>query len=128
MMNYKKRQHERLYNDPVNNFSKILDAYIYFKNIDDVESFEVVYILFNMDSKIILKLLTEDLLTRNKEDYNSLGYKHLWWLLSNDAEYISLIKANPIPEELKNLFNYWIDHAINKNDSFCVKISKILKK
>lgn len=128
MMNYKKRQIKRLYNDPVNNFSKILDTYIYFKNVDDVESFEVVYILFNMDSKIILKLLTEDLLTRNKEDYNSLGYKHLWWLLSNDAEYISLIKANPIPDALKNLFNYWIDHSINKNDSFCVKISKILKK
>lgn len=76
-MNYKKRQLKRLYNDPVNNFSKILDAYIYFKEVEDIESFEVVYILFNIDSKIILKLLIEDLITRNKEDYNSLGYKHL---------------------------------------------------
>jgi len=125
-MNYKQKQLKRLYNDPIRNFSKILDAYIYFKEIDHIESFEVVYVLFNMDSKIILNLLITDLLSRNKEDYNSVGYKHLWWLLSNDSEYVSLLMSKPIPQSLKDLFIYWAERTQHKTDSFYVKISKIL--
>lgn len=126
-MRYKQKQLKRLYNDPIKNFSKILDAYIYFKEIDDIESFEIVYVLFNMDSITVLKLLINDLSTRGKDDYNSIGYKHFWWLLSNDPYCIQYLVSKPLPEKLKELFTSWLVQSANKNESFYIKISKILK-
>lgn len=117
-MRYKQKQLKRLYNDPIKNFSTILDAYIYFKEIDDIESFEIVYVLFNMNSTTVLKLLIDDLLTREKEDYDSVGYKHLWWLLSNDPDCIQYLMSKSLPETLKELFTSWLVQSTNKNESF----------
>lgn len=125
-MQYKPKQLKRLYNDPIKNFSKILDAYIYFKEIDDIESFEIIYVLFNMNLKVILDLLNIDLLTRSEEDYNTTGYKHIWWILTHDAECVQCLCYNKLKQPIQDLFNYWINNLVNKHDSFYVKISKIL--
>lgn len=126
-MKYKQKYLNKLYKDPVTNFTEILDISVYLDDIGELDyGCEAVAAIESLDPITISNLLIEDLKNRKKDDFDNYGYQAVWWgLLNAGGEPVYKNIASNMTVQLKNLFNYWIENVLETDDPPYFAIQKI---
>ena len=118
----------KIYLDPINNFSEIVNLAMYFENIEELDySSEAVASIQQLDDDIIANMLIKDFQNRDKESIKNYGYQRLWWSLINTEKtsVYTIIKSN-INEPIIDMFNYWLKEELDPDVDTYHNILKIL--
>ena len=118
----------KIYANPVINFSKIVDLVIYFEDIDELDySSEAVAAIQKLDDEIIAKMLIEDLPNRNIESIKNYGYQRLWWSLINTEKVTvyEIIQDN-MSQFIQQMLEYWMKEELDPNVETYCNIKKLI--
>lgn len=128
-MKYKQKYLDEIYKDPITNFSEIIDISVYFDNVRELDySSEAIAAIESIEPIKISDLLIAELENRKKEDFDNYGYQAIWWaLLNSGCESVYKNIADNMTPKLKNLFVYWIEKILEKDDEPYIAINKIFK-
>lgn len=127
-MKYTQKYLNKIYINPEQNFTEIINLSIYFDNINELDfGTDAVAAIESLEPIKRLKLLIEDLKYRKKEDFSNYGYQCIWWAIlnskSNDIySYLSLNMSN----EIKELFIYFLENELDKDDEPYFIITNLL--
>lgn len=127
-MKYKQKYLDKVYKNPITNFSAIIDISVYFDTVGKLDySSEAVASIHQLDDDIITNMLIKDFQNRDKESIKNYGYQRLWWSLINTEKtsVYTIIKSN-INEPIIDMFNYWLKELFMI--VFVIKASFIFKK
>ena len=127
-MKLSKRYRKKIYLDPINNFSKIIDLAMYFENIEELDySSEAVASIHQLDDDIIANMLIKDFQNRDKESIKNYGYQRLWWSLINTEKtsVYAIIKSN-INHSMLDMFNYWLKEELDPDVVTYNNIKKLI--
>lgn len=126
-MKYKQKYLDKLYKDPVTNFTEILDISVYFDEIGELDyGSESIAAIESLDPITISNLLIEDLKNRKKDDFDNYGYQAVWFgLLNCGIENIYKNLANNINKRLLFLFIYWLNEIFESDDDGYFGIQKV---
>lgn len=128
-MKYKQKYLDKLYKDPVTNFTEIVDISIYLDNIGELDyGCEAVAAIESLDPITISNLLIEDLKNRKKDDFDNYGYQAIWFGLFNcGIKDIYNNLSNNLNKQMICLFIYWINEILEPDDPPYIAIQKIFK-
>ena len=127
-MKLSKRYRKKIYLDPINNFSKIIDLAMYFENIEELDySSEAVASIHQLDDDIIANMLIKDFQNRDKKSIKNYGYQRLWWSLINTEKtsVYAIIKSN-INHSMLDMFNYWLKEELDPDVVTYNNIKKLI--
>lgn len=128
-MKYKQKYLDKVYKNPITNFSEIIDISVYFDNVGELDySSEAIAAIESIEPIKISNLLIEELKNRKKEDFDNYGYQAIWWaLLNSGGESVYNNIALNMTIKLKTLFVYWIEKFLEEDDEPYIAINKIFK-